>query len=327
MTKSSGASSAPEAGAPAPIALVGATATGKTAVGILLAEALDTEIIGCDSRQVYRRLDIGSAKPTRSERRRVRHHLVDIADPTERFSAARYRDAVLDLLPTFTSRARVPLFVGGTGLYLRAALEGLCPAPPALPGLRRWITALGLTLPGGLHPLLARVDAAAATRIHPNDSYRVNRALEVFFITGQPLTDHQQRHRDGGTASAVRIFAIDLPAAEIHRRVDEGLDAMIADGFLEEARNLLEEGIDPGLPALRAVGYPELFAHLRGEMTLDSALEAVRRATWQYARRQLTWFRGLRQVTWIPASSETAEADLAGVILEDLGKSRHFSMF
>ncbi|MHB8837162.1 MAG: tRNA (adenosine(37)-N6)-dimethylallyltransferase MiaA [Candidatus Methylomirabilia bacterium] len=318
MTKSSGASSEPEAGAPVPIALVGATASGKTAVGIHLAEALDTEIIGCDSRQVYRRLDIGSAKPTPAERRRVRHHLVDVADPAERYSAARYRDDVLALLPAFAARARVPLFVGGTGLYLRAALEGLCPAPPALPGLRRWIAALGATLPGGLHPLLACVDAAAAARIHPNDRFRLNRSLEVFYLSGETLTEHQQRHRDGRMPVAVRVFGLDVPGAEIRRRINERLDEMLAAGFLEEARNLLADGIDPALPAFRAVGYPELIAHLRGETTLDTALEAVRRATWQYARRQLTWFRGLRHVSWIPASAGTSAADLAGVILRQL---------
>lgn len=285
---------------------------------MLLAEALDTEIIGCDSRQVYRRLDIGSAKPTPAERRRVRHHLVDVADPAERYSAARYRDAVLALLPAYAAGARAPLFVGGTGLYLRAALEGLCPAPPALPGLRRWITAIGRTHPGGLHPLLARVDAPAAARIHPNDSLRLNRALEVYYLSGTTLTEHQQRHRDGRPSSAVRIFAIDLPGAEIRRRISQRLDMMMAAGFLEEARNLLADGIDPALPAFRAVGYPELFAHLRGETTLDAALEAIRRATWQYARRQLTWFRGVRHVAWIPAAAETSEADIAGDILRRL---------
>jgi tRNA dimethylallyltransferase len=318
VPKSSGVSSAPEVGAPGPIALVGATATGKTAVGMLLAEALDTEIIGCDSRQIYRRLDIGSAKPTPAERLRVRHHLVDVADPAERYSAARYREEVVALLPAFASRARAPLFVGGTGLYLRAALEGLCPAPPALPGLRRWITAIGDSLPGGLHSLLARVDATAAARTHPNDSFRLNRALEVYYLSGKTLSEHQRRHRDGRPSRAVRIFAIDLPGDEIRRRINQRLDAMTAAGFLEEARNLLAEGLDPALPALRAVGYPELFAHLRGETTLDSALEAIRRATWQYARRQLTWFRGLRHVTWIPAAAETSDADLAGVILRQL---------
>jgi len=318
VTRSSGVSSAPEIGAPGPIALVGATATGKTDVGMLLAEALDTEIIGCDSRQVYRRLDIGSAKPTPAERRRVRHHLVDVADPAERYSAARYRDDVLALLPAFASRARAPLFVGGTGLYLRAALEGLCPAPPALPGLRRWITAIGQTLPGGLHPLLARVDATAAARIHPNDGFRINRALEVYYLSGKTLSEHQQQHRDGRPSSAVRIYAIDLPGAEIRRRINHRLDAMMAAGFLSEARNLLAEGMDTALPALRAVGYPELFAHLRGETTQETALEAIRRATWQYARRQLTWFRGVRHITWIPASAESSAADLAGVILQQL---------
>lgn len=296
------------------IALVGATATGKTAVGMLLAEALDTEIIGCDSRQIYRRLDIGSAQPTPAERRRVRHHLVDVADPTEPFSAARYRDAVLALLPAFASRGRTPLFVGGTGLYLRAALEGLCPAPPALPGLRRWITAIGRTLPGGLHPLLARVDAAAAARIHPNDGFRLNRALEVFYLSGVTLTEHQRRHRAARASSPARIFAIDLPGAEIRRRIDQRLEAMMSAGFLEEARSLLDAGLDPGLPALRAVGYPELFAHLRGETTLDTALAAIRRNTWQYARRQLTWFRGEPQVTWVPAAAETSEMEIAAFI-------------
>jgi len=320
VTRSSGASSAPDTDAPGPIALVGATATGKTAVGILLAEALDTEIIGCDSRQVYRRLDIGSAKPTPAERLRVRHHMVDVADPAERYSAARYRDAVLALLPAFASRVRAPLFVGGTGLYLRAAIEGLCAAPPALPGLRRWITAIGRTLPGGLHPLLARVDATAAARIHPNDSFRLNRALEVFYLTGLSLTEHHRRHRNGRSTNTVRIFAIDLPGTEIRRRIEHRLDTMMAAGFLEEATTLLDEGIDSGLPAMRAVGYPELFAYLRGRSTLETALESIRRATWQYARRQLTWFRGLQQLTWIPASAETSEADLAGVILKELTK-------
>ena len=318
MTRFSGVSSAPEVGAPGPIALVGATATGKTAVGMLLAEALDTEIIGCDSRQVYRRLDIGSAKPTPAERRRVRHHLVDVADPDERYSAARYREEVVALLPAFASRARAPLFVGGTGLYLRAAIQGLCPAPAALPGLRRWITAIGQMLPGGLHQLLAHVDAAAAARIHPHDNFRLNRALEVFYLSGLTLTEHHQRHRDGRPSSAIRIFAIDLPGAEIRRRINQRLEVMMVTGFLDEARNLLDEGVDPALPALRAVGYPELFAHLRGETTLDAALEAIRRATWQYARRQLTWFRGERRVSWIPASAETSEEAIAGTILQRL---------
>lgn len=317
MKKSNAVSSAPESGAAA-IALVGATATGKTAVGILLAEALDTEIIGCDSRQVYRRLDVGSAKPSAAERRRVRHHLVDVADPAERYSAARFRDDVQALLPRFAARARVPVIVGGTGLYLRAAVDGLCPAPPADPGVRRWLDALGEALPGGLHPLVASVDAAAAARIHPNDRLRLNRALEVHHLSGRTLSEHQRRHREGRGAGAVRMFAIDLPPQQLRARIDCRLDAMLAAGFLEEARGLLRLGLDPALPALRAVGYPELFAHLRGETTLQDARAAVGRATWQYARRQLTWFRGEPRVTWIPASAATTAAEIAARILERL---------
>jgi len=318
VPRSNAASNAPDGAGPAAIALVGATATGKTAVGIHLAEALDTEIVGCDSRQVYRGLIIGSAQPTFAERRRVRHHLVGAIDPAERYSAARYREAVLALLPGFVARSRAPLFVGGTGLYLRAALDGLCPAPPAAHTLRRWLAAVGRELPGGLHPLLARVDAAGAARIHPNDDLRLNRALEVYYLSGTTISDQQTRHRAGRATSTARIFAIDLPAAELRLRIDQRLDAMLTAGFLEEARTLLAAGLDPALPALRAVGYPELFAHLRGETTLDAAIEATRRATWQYARRQLTWFRGERRITWIPATATSTAAELAAQILKNL---------
>jgi len=318
VTKSNAASSAPEPALPPPIALVGATASGKTAVGILVAEELGTEIIGCDSRQVYRQLDVGTAKPTAAERARVCHHLVDVAAPAERYSAARYRDAVLALLPAFAARGRAPLFVGGTGLYLRAAVNGLCAAPAALPALRRWISALADTLPGGLHPLLACVDPAAAARIHPNDAFRLNRGLEVFYLSGQTISAHQRRHREAQRASPVRIFAIDLEAAELRRRIDRRLDAMMAAGFLAEARRLLEDRLDPTLPSLRAVGYPEMFAHLRGETSLDQAVDAIRRATWQYARRQLTWFRAEPRITWLPASAATTDRELAEDILQRL---------
>lgn len=295
--------------------LVGATASGKTAVGILLAERMGTRIIGCDSRQIYRRLEIGTAKPTPAERARVHHHLVDVADPRETFSAARYRDAVLSLLPGFAADGRTPLIVGGTGLYLRAALEGLSPAPEALPGLRRWLAALARTLPGGLHPLLARVDSAAAARIHPNDRYRISRALEVYYLSGRTLTERMNLRRHGRPALAARIFAIRLEGPELRRRIDQRLGAMMAAGFLDEARGLLEDGLDPDLPALRSVGYPELFAHLRGQITLDAALERIRRATWQYARRQLTWFRAEPGVAWIQAGPSTTAERIADAVL------------
>jgi tRNA dimethylallyltransferase len=310
VPRSSVASSAPEA----PLALVGPTATGKTAVAILLAERLGAEIVGCDSRQVYRGLAVGSAQPTAEERARVPHHLVDAVDPRERYSAARYRDAVHALLPGIAARGRVALFVGGTGLYLRAALEGLCAAPPAAPALRRWLAALGRSLPGGLHPLLASVDPAAAARVHPHDTYRQIRALEVFQLSGRPLSEHHGRQRDARRPLPARVFAIDLDGAAIRTRIARRLEAMLAGGLLEEARALFEAGLDPTLPALRAVGYPELFAHLRGEASLDEALEHLRRSTWQYARRQLTWFRAVPGVTWVRADADTPADELAAAV-------------
>jgi tRNA dimethylallyltransferase len=298
-----------------PLALVGPTASGKTSVGILLAEALGTDVIGCDSRQVYRRLEIGTAKPTAAERARVPHHLVDAVDPQERFSAARYREAVLPLIAACAATGRTPLFVGGTGLYLRAALEGLSPAPAAQPRLRRWIEALAADLPGGLHPLLARVDPQAAARIHRNDRYRVVRALEVYQLCGEPLSERQSRARPARRPLPARIFAIELPAQQLRRRIEERLTAMIDAGFLEEARGLLRGGLDPALPALRAVGYPELFAHLRGEIPLEVALEAIRRATWQYARRQLTWFRAVPGIVWVAGGEGRSDEAIAAEIL------------
>jgi tRNA dimethylallyltransferase len=308
VARSSGASSGPEPRRPQTVALVGPTASGKTAVGILLAEALGTEIINCDSRQVYRRLDVGTAKPTAAERARVRHHLVDAADPAERFTAAAYRSRAHAVASACAAAGRPALFVGGTGLYLRAATQGLCAAPAAEPAVRRWLDALATTLPAGLHPLLARVDPHAAGRIHANDRYRIVRALEVYLLAGDPLSEHQRRHRDAGPRPDVRVFAIDLPPAELRRRIESRLEGMLAAGFVDE-------GLDPALPALRAVGYPEMFAHLRGESSLEAALAAISRATWQYARRQLTWFRALPGVAWVRGEQGRAPEAIAAEIL------------
>lgn len=318
MTRLSDASDGAD-GAPPAVALVGPTASGKTEVGVLLAEALGTAVLGCDSRQIYRGLAVGTAQPSAEQLRRVSHHLVGFLDPDERFSAGRYREAVLALLPAIRAAGRTPLFVGGTGLYLRAALEGLCAVPQAAPDLRRWLGALAAGLSGGLRPLVARVDPGAAARIHPNDRYRLARALEVYLLGGAPLTERQRTHRAAGPAPRARLFAIEIPPEELRRRIRQRLDAMIASGFLQEVRRLLEERRDPSLPALRAVGYPQLIAHARGEESLAGAVEATCRATWQYARRQLLWFRADPTVTWIPGGRGRGPEAIAAEILERIG--------
>lgn len=310
------ASAGPDREPAALIALVGPTASGKTGAGLALAEALGTEIVGVDSRQVYRGLDIGTAKPTPEQRRRVPHHLVDCADPDVRFSAGDFERAVLRLLPAFAGRPL--LLVGGTGLYLRAVLQGICPTPPPSPAVRRWLDALAAARPEGLHALLRRVDPAAAERIHPHDRYRAGRALEVYLTCGEPLSLRQRLHREAGPPRRVALFGLEVPAAELKRRIAQRLEEMIGAGFVGEVSGLLAAGHDQSLPAFRAVGYPQFAAHVRGACTLADAAEATRRETWQYARRQLTWFRAQPGIRWIDAPAGRTEEALAAEILEHL---------
>ena len=297
------------------VALAGPTASGKTGVGIHLASFLGTEVISVDSRQIYRRLDIGTAKPNAAELQKARHHLVDFVDPLEKFSVGDYRRAVEKILPRFDEEGMVPLFVGGTGLYMKAVLQGLCPAPPASGELRLWLRRASHFPAGGLHELLSRVDAEAARKIHPNDSYRLTRALEVYYLTGETLSSRQSRHRFAERPFTAHVFAVRRSRDDLRDRIDRRLEIMMSSGFADEVARLLEEGLDPSLPALRAVGYPQMVKHLRGEATLPETLDEIRRATWQYARRQMTWFRGVRDIVWIDAEPRAKDEDLADEIL------------
>jgi len=297
------------------IALVGPTASGKTGIALQLASALGTEVISVDSRQVYRRLDIGTAKPTREQLQKVPHHLIDCVDPAGKFSVGHYRRQVENVIPRFEKAGMIPLFVGGTGLYLKAVLEGLCPAPPAVGELRLWLQKASSFPAGGLHELLSRIDPEAAGKIHPNDTYRLTRALEVYYLTGETLSSRQGRHRFEERPFTAVVCALRRGAEDLKNRIDRRLDAMIADGFADEVSRLLEDGFDPSLPAFRAVGYPQMIRHLRGETTLDEAVDEIRKATWQYARRQMTWFRGVDGIVWIDAAPGADDGALAGEVL------------
>lgn len=297
------------------IALVGPTASGKTDLAIRIARALGTEIINVDSRQIYRLLDIGTAKPTSDQIRRVHHHLIDLVDPDEPFSAGTYRKEALALLPRFDERGMVPFLAGGTGFYLKAVLEGLCPAPPASANLRRWLKNAAAFPAGGLHSLLQRIDPEAAGKIHPNDSYRLTRALEVYYLTGERLSSRQERHRLADRPFHTAIIGIRRTQEELKSRISRRVEAMLEAGFIEEVAGLLEAGYDPALPSLRAVGYPQMIDHVLGETGLEEALEKIRRATWQYARRQMTWFRAVPGITWIDVDPGLEEEVLAGKIL------------
>jgi tRNA dimethylallyltransferase len=297
--------------APRLIAIVGPTAAGKSELALRLACDHDAEIVSCDSLQVYRGLDVGSAKPTPEERRRVPHHLIDVRDPDEPFSAADYARLGRASLAEIAARGRVALVVGGTGLYLRALLNGLFAGPSRDEALRGRLARLAERFGDArLHRLLARVDPEAAQRIQPRDRLRVVRALEVYRTTRRPLSEH---HRAGEHAPlsgfTVQIVGLAPPRDTLRARVESRTDAMLAAGLLEETRRLLARY--PTVPRpLRGIGYRQAVAVLRGEQALAAARHDIVAATMRYAKRQLTWFRHQSRASWhTTPESACAEAD------------------
>ncbi len=278
------------------LALLGPTATGKTGLAVQLAEQLDGEVVSVDSALVYRGMDIGTAKPTAEERRGIPHHLIDVLEPTEAWSAAAFRAAALDCIAAIHARGRLPILAGGTMLYFKALFEGLADLPEADPELRARLEAeraeRGLA---ALHAELARVDPEAAARIRPTDPQRILRALEVWRLTGVPLSEHHRRQQAQGFPHPLLALGL-MPQdrALLHRRIAERFDAMLAAGFLDEVRRLRARGdLHPGLPAMRSVGYRQAWAHLDGEYDADTFRHKAIVATRQLAKRQITWMRGM----------------------------------
>jgi tRNA dimethylallyltransferase len=276
------------------LVLTGPTGAGKSDWAAHLAETAPVEIVSVDSAQVYRGLDIGTAKPSRELRARLPHHLIDICDAAESYSAGRFVTDALAAIAAIRARRRVPLLVGGTMLYLRALLRGLAPLPQASPALRRQLDerAARLGWPA-LHAELARLDPLAARRIEPRDGQRIQRALEVCYSAGQPLSRLQRETVSPLAGATVETWAL-VPSdrALLHRRLARRWQAMMAAGFLEEVRALHGRGdLTPGHPAVRAVGYRQLWGHLEGEYGLGEASARALAATRQLAKRQLTWLR------------------------------------
>jgi tRNA dimethylallyltransferase len=284
--------------------LTGPTASGKTHLGIELAERLGAEIVAMDSMTLYRGLDVGTAKPGPAEQGRVRHHLLDVLDPWESASVAWWREQAAACCRDIASRGRRPLFVGGTPLYLKALLFGLFDGPPADEALRQRLTAEAEQRGrAALHARLAQVDPATAARLHPNDVRRVVRALEVWKLTGRPISAWQQQwtaaeHPPGSMPP--RALWLDLPREELYARINARVEQMIAAGLVDEVRALRRLPRPLGREAAQAVGYKELFDHLDGRATLGEAVERIRTRSRNLAKRQLTWFRhlpGCRPVT------------------------------
>jgi len=280
---------------PLAVFLMGPTASGKTALACALSERFPVELISVDSALVYRGLDIGSAKPDAATLARYPHQLIDIRDPAQPYSAADFRADAVEAMKHITARGRVPLLVGGTGLYFRALQQGLSQLPEADAAIRERLAAEAAIVGWpALHARLAQCDAAAAARIGPNDAQRIQRALEVIELTGRPLSELQR----GGSGErfpwrVLKLALLPTDRAPLHARIAQRFDAMLADGFLDEMRALRARGdLHPDLPAIRAVGYRQAWEHLDGQTDAAEFRDRGIFATRQLAKRQITWLRG-----------------------------------
>lgn len=295
--------------------IAGPTAAGKTAVSIRLAEKVGGEIVSADAFQVYRGMDIATAKPSPEQLARVPHHLIDILDPGEVYSAARFRELALPRIAEIEQRGAVPIVVGGSGMYIRVLVDGIFPSPPADRALRERLRGEEEKHgPGHLHKLLARGDPVSAERIHPRNLKRVVRALEVLELTGVPIS-RLQREWDSPPAaegaSVFRMIGLRRERADLYGRIDRRAEEMFARGLLEETKRLWQSGKLEEGPARLALGYREAAGCLRGEYGRDEAVRRLAAATRRFARRQLTWWRKESRIEWIDLGSGTSPEETA----------------
>lgn len=291
------------------VAIVGPTAAGKSGLALAVAARHGGEIVSCDSLQVYRGLDIGSAKATADERRAVRHHMLDIVDPMASFSAADYANAAREVIGAIRDRQRLPVVVGGTGLYLRALLQGLFDGPARDEAIRARLDAMGDRFGNPrLHRMLNTVDAAAASRIEPNDRLRIVRALEVYFKTGRPMSHEQARGSTPLRGFRVGVFGVDPGREALTAAIERRTRTMFEAGLMDEVRRLQAAGHGPGLRPLRAIGYRQAFAALAGEMDEAQAERAIVVETLRYAKRQRTWFRHQVDARWFTDTQSALHA-------------------
>ncbi len=284
--------------------IVGPTGVGKTAVGIAVARAVGGEIVSADSRQIYRGMDVGTAKPSAEERAAVRHHLVNVVEPSEVYDAARFASEAESVIGGLLASGVEPLVVGGTGFYIRSLFEGLFEGPGRDDSVRAELDeSLSLRGVAALHEELREVDPETAERLHPNDSARIVRALEVYLSTGTPLSAwHDGPRRE--PAYAPRYFGLTMPRERIYEHIDRRVDHMMDAGLAEEVRDLVVSGrLAPGMPGASAVGYRELLPWATGgDQDLESAVGRIKLNTRRYAKRQLTWFNAIPDVVWLDLS-------------------------
>jgi len=295
--------------------VAGPTASGKSAAAMHLAKSLNAEIVSLDSMAVYRGMNIGTAKPSVADRQAVRHHLIDIADPSQDFSVTEFVRLAHESAIDIVSRGMTPLFVGGTGLYLRSILRGMFEGPEADWKLRTHWEQLAIQHgPDWLLAQLALRDSATAQRLHANDMRRIIRAIEVFELTGKPLSEDQSHRTRPVEEQPACVVWLHPPRPWLHARINQRIDMMMEEGWLEETRQLLESDPPPGRTARQALGYLELIRHLHGEISLTDAVGLSKISTRQFAKRQHTWFRNLQECTQLLITGNESPEELAGVI-------------
>ncbi|MBX9603129.1 MAG: tRNA (adenosine(37)-N6)-dimethylallyltransferase MiaA [Bryobacteraceae bacterium] len=294
------------------VAVVGPTGSGKSSLSLALAASLDGEIVNCDSLQVYRWFNIGTAKLSESERLGVPHHLIDVLNPEEVFTAGEYARRAAAVIKGISARGKLPIVAGGTGFYLKALLDGLSPAPQRDEALRR---RLSRRSPEFLHRLLRRWDPEAAGRIHFNDRNKLVRALEVCLLARRPVSDVQRQKRQPLEGFRVLQIGLDPPRAELRNVIDTRVQEMFASGLVEEVRGILARGCTGEEKPFEAIGYRQALGVVRGTLSVAEAIESAQIETRQYAKRQMTWFRREKDVRWLAGFGSRPETRQTGVRL------------
>ena len=302
---------------------MGPTASGKSALAATLAGQFPVEIVSVDSAQVYRGMDVGTAKPSAAERRAVPHHLIDILDPTESYSAAQFRADALKLIREISARGRTPLLVGGTMLYFKALREGLSDLPDSDPAVRAQIDAEAAERGWpALHAQLAKIDAPTAARLKPTDAQRIQRALEIHRVTGKPMSKLLGRKKGALPFRLVELALAPSDRSELHRRIAVRFDAMLERGLVDELRALRERcALRPGLPSMRCVGYRQAWQYLEGEIGRKELRDRGVAATRQLAKRQLTWLRAMKTARSFDCLAEDLDAEVLDYVRRDINRA------
>ncbi|NLJ79086.1 MAG: tRNA (adenosine(37)-N6)-dimethylallyltransferase MiaA [Tissierellia bacterium] len=308
------------------LTLVGPTATGKTSISIELAKNIGGEIISADSMQIYRYMDIGTAKATIAEMKEVPHYLIDVVDPDEEFTVAQYRDKANKYIADIDNRGSFPMVVGGTGLYLNSLVYELrfTNVKPDQEFRKKYDDMANLYGNEYLYRQLQNVDPISAKRINHNDRQRIIRALEIFHNTGKPMSYFNKNFRKKTDKYNLIMIALTMDRADLYSRINTRVDQMIQDGLIDEVRGLLDMGYDKGLVSMKAIGYKEIIPYIEGQITLDRAIELLKRNTRRYAKRQMTWFRRDNRIKWIHVDRFDSTRSIVSYIIEYMNRSLNY---